>query len=182
MKKLLTVKEYADLQNTSVQNIYKKIKRDKIAVIEKKDDTGRVIKYIEFDDNTEEETNIEDTLNEDNLNSSIDSSEDNKEKQSNKNTTELELLKKTIEIIEGQLKEKDKQIESLNSQIEKLSTMLDQSQKLQALSLTKKAEITEGVVDEEVEEKEPIENNNSEKSLQNEEKSIWQRIKDWFTL
>lgn len=165
MKKYISVKEYADNEGTTVQNVYKKLNRNKLSYIEKKDETGKVKKYIEIEtDETEvnEQIEIKDV-----------SIEETPEEKGN---TELDIIKKTLEILEGQLKEKDKQIESLNNQVEKLSTMLDQAQKLQALSMTKQLELEEN--NGEVESKEE---RIGYKQPEEEPKGFWKKLGYWFT-
>lgn len=166
MEKLLTVREVAKIEKTSVQNIYSRIKRKEIETVYEKSPSGRKVMLLKYEVPEEE----------DEIKQEEPEEEEVKQEEIKQENTELELLKKTIDIIENQLKEKDKQIEVLNNQIDNLSRMLDQSQQLQALSIKNKLEL-EANNEEKEEEGEKI----GYKEPEEEPKGFWHKLGYWLT-
>ena len=138
MKKL-TVAEYAELNCISVQAVYKKINR--LNTIEE-ERNGRKQILIILD---EEPKNKEDIIKPDSTSNST-STPDNSTPNIKPNSTN-ELNPNIIEILEAQLKEKDKQIERLQKateekdkqikeQFERLTQLIARSQELEARAHT----------------------------------------------
>lgn len=165
MKKLITVKEYADLNNTSVQNIYQKIKREKLDVITQKDETGRAIKYIEIDEPEEEKEN-----------------DHFPEEETNKTEEPKEysgIEQNIIAFLQKQLEEKDRQLAEKDKQIEKIQQLLDQEQHLHARDNL----LLEEYKGKEVEKEEVVKNDEpiGYKEPEEEPKGFWKKIGYWLT-
>ena len=160
MTKYISIAEYAKLQGTTVQNIYNKINREKLKVIEKKEGNGRKKKYIgiEIDDNL-------------NNNDEIPIEEEKKESnETQKNYSENDI----ISFLKEQLREKDRQLAEKDKQIEKIQILLDQEQQLHARTKLM-------LMENKQEEKQPEKIGYKEDKEIEEIKGFWRKVGYWLT-
>lgn len=133
MKEYLTIKEYAALYGLSEQAVYKQVRSGKLTVTERQED-GKRKKYILHECAAENEAvSGSDTApripaqDDDAAGRPSDHPGHGQARQSPSPSPEIEVLEKAIAALTAQLKEKDKQIETL-------TTLLYREQELQAHS------------------------------------------------
>ena len=180
MSNLLTVAEYAEKNKTSVQNVYSKIKRHKLKTVDKKDETGRTIKYIVVEDKEEKK---EETIPEENSNIDIENNSDEQNKGEKEPENEFE--KDIISFLKEQIREKDRQLAEKDKQIDKIQQLLNQEQQLHARTNLLLAEYKEKEKQEEKQEednKEEVIKEEKNTNSSEEYKTIWDKIKEWLTL
>ena len=137
----LSIKEFAELANVSVQSIYKKINKDNNIINNyvKEIDGIKYINKIAYDiiyNNTASSNEIKDKQ------TSIDDEEisiDNKSIDRLLDILEKQIEEQKRQLIEKdkQIEEKDKQINSLLSRLEETTLLIDQQQKLTAINTKK---------------------------------------------
>ena len=135
MKEYLTIKEYATLYGLSEQAVYKQVRSGKLTVVERQE-SGKRKKYI-FHERAAESETVSDSdtapripAQDDDAAVRLPDHPDHRHTRQNERSSpppEIEVLEKAIEALTAQLKEKDKQIETL-------TTLLYREQELQAHS------------------------------------------------
>ena len=150
-KEYISVSEFSELANLSVQAIYKRLNSDLkpyCKIIKNKKMINVEALNLFNNSLNQAKNNVESTSNK-RLNSNESKSKEslNQVEKQVENLVETQLLKKTINLLEDQLKTlqcelkiKNKQIESLDSRLEESLLLINQQQKLHAITEKKSDE------------------------------------------